>query len=207
MTRKKSAAAPEDGTTARGSGADPAGSIHQSATPSNVVPIQPEQAEVKEPEPFSVDDGALFRTQIADGKYLVVYLGHQLTKRWRREIYDIAFRVVDVLEVPKGADTTNAIGALIPYFLNRPAKLRRGASSLRNKFAIDWRLITDRLPPRDLRHVDPGDLYGNCTLAVRVQRIGKDARGRELPRSASYSAVAEVIERIDGTPPCMRRKS
>ncbi len=188
--RNRSSAAAEEATA------------HDQATPSNVVPIRPEQAEAEEPELF--DDGALFRTQIADGKYLVVYLGHQLTKRWRREIYDIAFRVVDVLEVPKGADNAAAIGAaLIPYFLNRPARLRRGASSLRSKFAVDWRLITDRLPPRDLRHVDPGDLYGKCTLATRVHRIATDARGRELVRTATYSAVAEVIARIDGTPPCL----
>ncbi len=78
---------PEEETAPRGSSADPALTVHKTATASNVVPIgsKSEEAEAKGSGLGLFDDGALFRTQIADGKCLVIYLGHQLTKRSRHD--------------------------------------------------------------------------------------------------------------------------
>ena len=87
MTRKRNAAAPDEGTTARGRGV-PASRVHKTATPSNVIE-----------GPW----GDPLRAQVPEGFYVVAFLAERERRRYGRMVFDLEFQIIDG---PKGASDT-----------------------------------------------------------------------------------------------------
>lgn len=153
-------------------------------------------------------DRGLFGTQVPNGRYLIGYVGHERTKRWKRDLYDVAFQILEPLETACAIEISKCAGLLVPHFVNRPEKPRKGhKASLRSTFALDFRRIVKLLPPRDLHRLDPKDVYAQCTLEAEIAAILKDSQGVEVPESARYSAVRKITRRVDGSPPYLQRRS
>ena len=91
----------------------------------------------------------------------------------------------------------------LPYFI-KPVK-KTWKRSLRAKLARDFRQIIGRLPPKDLHSIRLEHIYSGCTLLVDVCFVKKNHEGDVVPERARYSVIRKIVERVDGTPPYLRR--
>jgi hypothetical protein len=94
------------------------------------------------------------------------------------------------------------MGKPLLCWLNVPPKDRRPTPlwDISKAYSVATRLR----PPTDLGRRRPRTFLADCHFRVRVVAVTKDAHGVPRAREASYSRVKYLIERVEGTPPCLQ---
>lgn len=151
----------------------------------------PSQEAEREPDSY-------LSTQVPPGRYLVGLTEVHKRTRFRREVFDVVFKVIS----DESGEKAHA-GKQLPRFVNALRKTRR--RSQRSTLVRDFKRIVGKLPPANLHDMKPEDIYSGCTLLVEVGFIEKDYQQDEVPAGARYSRIRKIVERVDGTPPYLRR--
>jgi hypothetical protein len=162
----------------------------------NVVPLPPTrgtsklcpsseaklQAEHEENWPF-----------VPPGEYTVAFLKDEKITIWKRSVWVVSMQIMDEGEHYE---------KIIPYYLNALPKEKRPTPGWYISSAFDKG--TGRKPPKDLWRRRPRSFLADCIFRARVRSIKKDSLGVERSEGAYTSRVQCLLERIAGTPPCLR---
>ncbi len=67
-------------------------------------------------------------------------------------------------------------------------------------------VATGLRPPKDLAEHRPSWFLGDCQFQAEIRTVDRDSNRVKRPNAASYSRVAFLIKRIEGLPPCLRKR-
>ncbi len=137
-----------------------------------------------------------YETLVPPGTYLVGFLRDEDKYRfYGRMCWRCSWQILD--EGPYS-------GVVVYNWFNIPpsdAPIRPG-HGLYQAYVV----ATGLTPPKDLAEHRPSWFLGDCQFRAKVRTVDKDPHGVKRPDTANYSRVAFLIERIEGLPPCLRRR-
>jgi len=134
----------------------------------------------------------LLETRVHPGVYVVGLVGDFEMRAWNRRICCLAFQIVEPVEY---------LGLLVPRFATRLRATTLPAR--RSTLYRDYTHVTGLKPPRHFHRLEPRTIYSDCRLKVLVGDVVKDSDGAELTGDLGYSVVRRIMERVEGTPPCL----
>lgn len=132
-------------------------------------------------------------TLVDPGTYRVAFVRERRREMFGRVNWHLDFEILDAGEhthkrvlfplraVPKGAAPT-------PGY------------DLVKAFAV----ATGRKPPADLWRWRPRRFLSECVFDAQIRTIERDSKGHPVHPVLRYSRIERLIERIAGTPPCLR---
>lgn len=166
----------------------------------SIVPLPERHAEAERDVPevapcssASEDDSPW--TLLPPGEYTLAFLDETkfFHPIWKRVVWNISMKIMD-----EGAH----FGKLIPYYLNAIPKKERPKPG--RYITSAFLIAAEMRPPKDLWRRRPSWFMGGCAFRARVRTSKRDSHGVELPEAGHKSKVECLLERVAGTPPCLR---
>ena len=143
------------------------------------------------PEETESDPRDLYSAPIEEAEYVVAYIRDRRKKAFDKESFLIEMEVIE------GPNAGRRILFPVPCLPER-TRPRPGFSYVRL-----FVTCTGRRPPKDLWRRRPFNFMSGCIFRARIRDVIKGPRGEEQPVELHCSRVEKIIERIEGTPPCL----
>jgi hypothetical protein len=133
-----------------------------------------------------------YETLIPDGEYEVTFVSAEKFPSFNRWVWASRFVVVD----------GPYAGSHLYLFMNVP-KIRAGRTPSAS-ISIAYEVATGRKSPPKVARIKPQTFLKDCTFRAAVRVVKKDRTGRTRSECARHSVIDHLVDRVAGTPPCIR---
>jgi hypothetical protein len=133
-------------------------------------------------------------TLVPESEYEIAYVSEEKFSLFRRQVWAVTFQIVE---------GEHAERQLYAFYNIPPLRDGRTPSATLSRA---YEAVTDLRPPRKIARYRPSEFLNGCVVLAAVRTVARDIRGRERPPNARHSVVDQLIRRISGAPPLLRRR-
>ena len=150
----------------------------------------PDDASLPDQERKDLRD--LYAAPMPEGDYLLAFVRDKTQRNFDKDSFLIEMEVVE------GDQSGRRLLFPVPRL---PKRQRRPNFAYVRLFVA----CTGQRAPKDLWRRRPRNFMGGCRFRAHVQTVKRDSRGEQIPAQLQYSRVGSILERVEGTPPCLQR--